>query len=131
MSQGELMGPSLTPEARQILAFIDANARSARAMSDMIAGMYRGLERAGNPKEGDYFGTTLPKVSDLVDAGIAEADGPGILSGSLFDAPDSFPGKAGSPRSKEGALYEAQTRGDQAEAEAPLFDTAVNCEKAA
>lgn len=131
MNQGELMGPSLTPEARQILAFLDSNARSARAMSDMIAGMYRELERAGNPKEGDFFGAVVPKVADLVDAGIREADGPGILSGSLFDAADAHPGEAGSPRSKESTLHEAQSRADQAEAEAPLFDTAVNCAKAA
>jgi hypothetical protein len=93
--------------------------------------MYRELERAGNPKQADFLGAEVPTVPDLVAAGIRYAGEPGVLSGSLFDAADSFPGRAGAPRSPASAMHKAQSRADQAEADAPLFETAVNCEKAA
>jgi hypothetical protein len=100
-------------------------------MGDFIAGMYRGLERAGNPKVGDMLGGGEPTVMHLIELGKVEADGPSILAGSLFDAPDAFPGKADAPRSKDSAMHEAQSRAEQAEGEAPLMDTAANCAKAA
>jgi len=132
MAQGELMGPSLTPEARAILTFLDANARSARAMSDMIAGMYRALENAGNPKEGDIFGTAVvPSMGQIVEAGIRDASAPGALMGNLFDAPDAFPGRAGAPRSPSSALQEADSHIDQAKTDGPLHQTAADCGKKA
>jgi hypothetical protein len=130
-AQGELMGPSLTPEASAILGFMDSHARSARAIADMVAGMYRSLEAAGSPKTADFYGGGVPDVRQLVEAGIREGSEPGALTGSLFDRPDSFPGDAAAPRSKASANYEADTRIEQSEFDGLLHQTAVDCDQRA
>jgi hypothetical protein len=130
LKQGELGGPELDPQARKMLAYFEQNARSPRRMADMIAGAFRELERRGNPD--DLFGAQPePSIAELVDAGIQAADHPGVMSGSLFAEPDSFPGTAAAPRSEASAAYEAQSRVEQAKADGDLYGTAADCSQRA
>jgi len=56
LRQEDLLGSGLTPEATKILAFLGENLDSSRRMAEGILGFYRGVERAGDPSQGDIFG---------------------------------------------------------------------------
>lgn len=132
MAQGELLGDSMTPEARRLLAYFDANARSAKRMADAVAAYYARLEAAGNPKEGDMFGGGVPTKVALLERAIADVEAPVDPTLGLFqNHPDPFPGVVGAPRSKEQAMYRAGGRIEQAEKDAPAFEAAATCEAAA
>jgi hypothetical protein len=66
LRQGEMLGESLTPDARAILEFMQANARSSNRISQMIVKFYDLVDAAGDPKQGDIFGGGAPVKQDLL-----------------------------------------------------------------
>ena len=66
LRQGEMLGESLTPDARTILEFMQANARSSNRISQMIVKFYDLVDAAGDPKQGDIFGGGAPVKQDLL-----------------------------------------------------------------
>lgn len=60
LAQGELLGAALSPEARQILAFMGEHLRSSRAMADFLGRYLEAVEAAGSPKQASLFGDATP-----------------------------------------------------------------------
>lgn len=66
LRQGEMLGESLTPDARTLLEFMQANARSSNRISQLIVKFYDLVDAAGDPKQGDIFGGGAPVKQDLL-----------------------------------------------------------------
>lgn len=71
LRQEDILGSGLTPEATKILAFLGENLDSSRRMAEGILEFYRGVERAGDPSQGDIFGGGgVPERGALLDASL-------------------------------------------------------------
>lgn len=67
LRQGGLFGADLTPEAAAIVRFMGANIRSSRALAEFLNRYLDGVERAGNPKQADMLGATVPTKLELLE----------------------------------------------------------------
>lgn len=74
LAQVDAFGDPLTPESRLLLDAIGRNVSSARRIGDVIAGYYDRLQDAGNPGQGDMFGSAAPDRLSLLDAAIRAVD---------------------------------------------------------
>ena len=72
LAQNEMFGAELTPIARTMLQQFDKNMRSAKQMTEIINGYYEGVERAGNPSQGDIFGGGAPTREGLLQQAIVD-----------------------------------------------------------
>lgn len=134
LAQGGLFGQELSGEGAQLLAYIDGHARSAKAISDLVFSYYKNLEAAGNPKQADMLGGGIPAKAQLLERAITEAEGASASTLSLFDdrpAAELYPGLAAAPQSVATSSYRGNALEEQAAKDAPLIDTAANCEAAA
>lgn len=69
LAQADLMGEQRTPEARQLLQFLNDNMRRPRRMADFINAYMDALDAAGNPNQGSLLGDTVaPTKQDLLTA---------------------------------------------------------------
>jgi N12 class adenine-specific DNA methylase len=67
LAQGAMFGDKLSPEARELLSFLDANTRSPRRIAEFIQSYINALEAAGSPNQGSLLGdATAPAKSDLL-----------------------------------------------------------------
>lgn len=56
LSQGDIFGDGVSPEAKEFMRIIDQNNRSSKKMAEKISEAYTRIENAGNPNQGDIFG---------------------------------------------------------------------------
>lgn len=87
ISQLDLFNPGESPATLAMLRFVDANKRSARAISDMLNGYYDAVIEAGNPGQGDMLGGAAPDQVTLLSNAIAKASpakGAEIVQDTLF-----------------------------------------------
>lgn len=69
LAQAGMFGDKLTPEAAEMLAFLNENIRSPRRIADFIQAYLDALAAAGNPAQGSMFGdTAAPGKADLMAA---------------------------------------------------------------
>ncbi len=69
LAQAGLLGEKYSPEARELLQFLDANIRRPRAMAEFILRYTEALRAAGNPNQGSIFGdATAPTKGQLLTA---------------------------------------------------------------
>lgn len=73
INQLDLFNPGETPATLALLRFVDANKRSARAITDLLAGYYDAVVAAGNPGQGDMLGGAAPDTVTLLSNAIAQA----------------------------------------------------------
>lgn len=66
LAQGSLLGADLTPEAIDVLRFMDRNIRSPAGMAEFLTKYYEGVVAAGNPKQADMFGGGPPTKAELL-----------------------------------------------------------------
>lgn len=108
ISQLDLFNPGETSTTLAMLRFVDANKRSARAITEMLTGYYDSVLAAGNPGQGDMLGGAAPDQTTLLSNAIARA-APGkaaeVVQDTLFR-----PEKAPAPATPEGALRGAQAQ---------------------
>ena len=69
LAQAGMFGDKLTPEARDLLVFLDDNLRSPRRIAEFIQRYNEALAAAGNPNQGSLLGdATAPVKGDLMTA---------------------------------------------------------------
>lgn len=69
LAQTDLMGEQRSPEASQLLQFLNDNMRRPRRMADFIGAYMDALDSAGDPNQGSLLGEVLaPKKQDLLTA---------------------------------------------------------------
>lgn len=73
INQLDLFNPGETPTTLALLRFVDANKRSAKAISDLLTGYYDSVIAAGNPGQGDMLGGAAPDATTLLSNAIARA----------------------------------------------------------
>lgn len=73
IAQLDLFNPGETPTTLALLRFVDANKRSAKAISDLLTGYYDSVIAAGNPGQGDMLGGAAPDATTLLSNAIARA----------------------------------------------------------
>lgn len=94
LSQTDIMGDQRTPEARQLLEFMDANMRRPRRMADFISAYMDALDAAGDPKQGSLLGDVqAPSKGDLLTAAQRSQDAAGSTTPQT--AEDAQRGNAG------------------------------------
>lgn len=81
LKQMDAFGSDLTDEARMLVKFMDENIRSARAISDGIAGFYEDVLRVGDPRQGGIFETARPDKLEMLSRALDEP-----LDGLLLEA---------------------------------------------
>jgi hypothetical protein len=91
LAQTDLMGEQRTPEARQMLSFLNSNLRRPRRMADFINAYMDALDAAGDPKQDSMFGDVqAPTKQDLLNAATKATQDESQISGSKnagVDAP--------------------------------------------
>lgn len=122
LNQGDMLGSSLSAEARVILSFLDRNIRSSKAMAEMISGYYERVKGAGSPDQGDMFGAPPPSKMQLLNAAIDDT-GKGVQAGAA-DAPFAVKELKQEdidrlPEAKRGQLQEVYRRAAEVK---PTFD---------
>jgi hypothetical protein len=108
IAQLDLFNPGETPTTLALLRFVDANKRSARAITDLLTGYYDDVIAAGSPKQGDMLGAEKPDATTLLSNAIARSDpddGAKIVQDTLFR-----PEKAPVPTTPEAALRGAEAQ---------------------
>lgn len=76
LAQAVMFGDKLTPEARELLGFLDANIRSPRRIAEFVQNYIDALGAAGNPNQGSLLGdATAPAKGDLLAAAKRGQDG--------------------------------------------------------
>lgn len=69
LAQVDMMGEQRTPEAAQLLQFLNDNMRRPRRMADFISAYMGALDAAGDPNQGSLLGDTqAPAKQDLLKA---------------------------------------------------------------
>lgn len=69
LAQTDIMGDQRTPEARQLLQFLNDNMRRPRRMADFIVAYMDALDAMGDPRQDSMFGDTqAPAKADLLTA---------------------------------------------------------------
>ncbi len=70
-----MFGGNLTPEARELVAFLSDNARSPRRIADFIHAYFDALASYGNPAQGSLLGeVAAPSKADLIAAARRKLD---------------------------------------------------------
>lgn len=75
LAQTDMFGGNLTPEARELVAFLSDNIRSPRRIADFIQAYLDALEAYGSPAQGSLLGdTAAPSKADLITAARRKQD---------------------------------------------------------
>ena len=112
LSQAGMFGDKLTPESRDLLAFMDANIRSPKRIADFIQSYLDALQAAGNPAQGSMFGdTAAPAKVDLIAAARRIANGDTTTGGAA--AGNTADGQAGGKQSENPQGNQAGARGNE------------------
>lgn len=103
LSQGDMLGGGLSPEARQLLAFMDENIRRPRRIAEFIQRYTEALRAAGNPNQGSLLSETqAPSKRDIINAAWSQAnESAGQIGQQQSGQPQGNPGsgqKAGEQR---------------------------------
>ena len=56
LSQGDIFGDGVSPEAKEFMRIIDQNNRSSKRLTEKLTEAYDRIEKAGNPAQTDIFG---------------------------------------------------------------------------
>jgi hypothetical protein len=106
LAQGAMFGDKLSPEARELLAFLDANTRSPRRIAEFIQNYLGALEAAGNPNQGSLLGeATAPAKADLLTVARRAIHGDTATSGA---------NASGADVGREGGSQPENAQGNQA-----------------
>ena len=90
LAQTDLMGEQRTPEARQLLGFLNDNMRRPRKMADFIGAYMDALDAAGDPKQGSLLGDVqAPAKGDLLTAAEKATQNEVQDNGSKGASPDA------------------------------------------
>lgn len=65
VNQIDAFGDGLSGEARALVVMLDRNIRSAKAITDFVAGYYDRLAALGDPKQGSMFEAATPTKQDV------------------------------------------------------------------
>lgn len=69
LSQGDMLGGGLSPEASQLLTFMDENIRRPRRIAEFIQRYTEALRASGNPNQGTLLGEMqAPSKRDIINA---------------------------------------------------------------
>lgn len=103
LSQADMLGGGLSPEAGQLLAFMDENIRKPRRIAEFIQRYTEALRAAGNPNQGSLLGETqAPSKRDIINAAWNQAnESAGQIGQQQSGQPQGNPGsgqKAGEQR---------------------------------
>ena len=114
LAQTDLMGEQRTPEARQLLSFLNDNMRRPRRIADFIGAYMDALDAAGDPNQGSLLGeVTAPAKGDLLTAAQKATQNEVQDNGSKGPVPDAKDsGEAGlKPQNAPGSGQGTQTNG--------------------
>lgn len=112
LAQAGMFGDKLTPESRELLAFMDANIRSPKRIADFIQSYLDALAAAGNPVQGSMFGdTAAPAKVDLIAAARRIANGDTTTGGAA--AGNTADGQARGEQSEDPQGNQAGARGNE------------------
>ncbi len=106
LAQAGMFGDKLTPESRELLAFMDANIRSSKRIAEFIQSYLEALQAAGNPVQGSMLGDTVaPAKRDLIAAARRIANG---------DTATDSPAAGDTAAPQESGQQSANPQGNQA-----------------
>lgn len=113
LAQAGLLGEKYSPEARELLQFLDANIRRPRAMAEFILRYTEALRAAGNPNQGSIFGdATAPTKGQLLTA--AKGNENAAEDAQRADAgKDEGPGGQGAGQPADARSGEGGAQGDE------------------
>lgn len=74
LSQQDIFGDQLTSEAKAILKYIGDNVRSSRNLSEFFNYFWSKVKEAGDPNQGDMFGSKAVNKGELLDLSIKGND---------------------------------------------------------
>lgn len=112
LAQAGMFGDKLTPESRELLAFMDENIRSPRRIAEFIQSYLDALSAAGNPAQGSMFGdTAAPAKVDLIAAARRMANGDTATGGPA--AGNTADGQARGEQSQDPQGHQAGARGNE------------------
>ena len=107
LAQAGMFGDKLTPESRELLAFMDANIRSSKRIAEFIQSYLEALQAAGNPVQGSMLGDTVaPAKRDLIAAARRIANG---------DTATDSPAAGDTAAPQESGQQSANPQGNQGE----------------
>lgn len=66
LAQQQMFGAELSPEAVDVLRFMDRNIRSPAGMAEFLQRYFDGVVDAGSPKQADMFGVGAPSKAELL-----------------------------------------------------------------
>lgn len=131
LAQTGLTGDERTPEARDLLAFLDENMRRPRRLAEFITAYFDALDAAGDPAQGSLMGEAEPpKTGDLMAAvrrKQGENDAAATAATTARNAGGGQPGKVtpAAPGAAGGsAAAPGGGRGAQGDAAAPAANVA-------
>lgn len=76
LAQQGLFEEDLSPVAKQLVAYLDKNIRSAKAITDLLSAYYDNLEALGNPNQSDMFGDQpIADKQSLLNQSMEQANG--------------------------------------------------------
>lgn len=112
LAQAGMFGDKLTPESRELLAFMDENIRSPKRIAEFIQSYLEALQAAGNPAQGSMFGdTAAPAKVDLIAAARRIANGDTATGGAA--AGNTADGQARGEQSQDPQGHQAGARGNE------------------
>lgn len=102
LGQQDLTGPKYSPEAAELLQFLDANIRSPRRIAEFVQRYYEALEQAGDPTQPSMFGDEpAPSRSELLNRAKGEPSGGIDQNAQRRDAGEGAPAGAQDGRQPE------------------------------
>lgn len=115
LAQAGMFGDKLSPEARDLLAFLNDNIRSPRRIADFIQRYLEALSAVGNPNQGSLLGdVAAPAKGDLMAAAKRGDDGVEEDAGGRQPAESGKPGEEGRRQSADAQGGGGRAGGDEA-----------------
>lgn len=131
LAQTGLTGDERTPEARDLLAFLDENMRRPRRLAEFITAYFDALDAAGDPAQGSLMGEAEPPKTGELMAAVrrkqGENDAAATAATTARNAGGGQPGKVApaAPGAAGGpAVAPGGGRGAQGDAAAPAANVA-------
>ena len=117
LSQADMLGGGLSPEAGQLLAFMDENIRRPRRIAEFIQRYTEALRAAGNPNQGSLLGETqAPSKRDIINAAWNQAnESAGQIGQQQTGQPKGNPGSE-QKTAEQRAVADGSGRGVQGDA---------------
>lgn len=117
LAQAGMFGEKLSPEARELLVFLNDNIRSPKRIADFIQAYLDGLVAAGNPAQGSMFGdSAAPAKQELIAAARGTGDATRTTENAGRGQPgeDRGAGSASGGQSANSAVNQSRNGGNEA-----------------